>query len=41
MRGKATEIVGKRIITLRSLDFIPKVRFQYGKKHAQIFGLET
>ena len=40
MRGKATEIVGKRIIMLRSLDFIPKVRFQYGKKHAQIFGLE-
>lgn len=24
----------------RSLDFIPKVRFQSGKEHAQIFGLE-
>ena len=40
MRGKATEIVGKHIIMLRSLDFIPKIRFQYGKKQAQIFGLE-
>lgn len=27
-------------IMLRSLDFIPKIRFQSGKKHGQAFGLQ-
>lgn len=40
LRGGFRDSWEAGITTPRRLDFISKVRFQSGKEHAQVFGLE-